>query len=130
MAVSWTRRTAFDCPIVKISSHCAFAKTLRALLQRLGDIRPIILTDGMFAHDGSIAPLKEYLTALPPAGMILLDDCPQRGVLGKNGSGTPEHSGVSENATQITQTITLSKGFGVYTAGPFLGSPLKLRSQS
>ena len=30
----------------------------------------MLLTDGMFSHDGGIAPLKEYLAVLPGNGMI------------------------------------------------------------
>jgi 8-amino-7-oxononanoate synthase len=111
-----------DCPVVKFRHRDAddFAR----IIKRLGNIRPLVLTDGMFSHDGSIAPLKEYLAALPDGGMILLDDAHGAGVLGKTGRGTPELVGVS--AGRIIQTITLSKGFGAY-GGAVLG-PQKLRS--
>ena len=110
-----------DCPIVKFKHRDA--ADLARVIKRLGNIKPLLLTDGMFSHDGSIAPLKQYLAALPARGMILLDDAHSAGVLGRNGRGTPELAGVSTR--RIIQTITLSKGFGVY-GGAVLG-PRKLR---
>ena len=88
-------------------------------LLRKSEARPIVLTDGMFSHDGSIAPLREYLDALPQSGRILVDDAHGAGLLGPNGRGTPELSRVSR--AQIIQTITLSKAFGIY-GGAILGS--------
>jgi 7-keto-8-aminopelargonate synthetase-like enzyme len=89
------------------------ASDLKKLLQRIGrSTKPIVLTDGMFSHDGSIAPLKGYLRILPRNGLVLLDDAHAAGVLGKTGKGTVEHAGVSRR--QVIQTIALSKAFGVY----------------
>ncbi|NBV23254.1 MAG: aminotransferase class I/II-fold pyridoxal phosphate-dependent enzyme, partial [Proteobacteria bacterium] len=36
--------------------------------------RPMVFTDGMFSHDGSVAPLVEYLAVLPAKGALLVDD--------------------------------------------------------
>ena len=44
--------------------------------------RPFVLTDGMFSHDGSLAPLREYLAALPSRGLLLVDDAHGAGTLG------------------------------------------------
>jgi 7-keto-8-aminopelargonate synthetase-like enzyme len=85
----------------------------------------ILLTDGMFAHDGSAAPLKEYLWVLPSDGMLLVDDAHGAGVLGKTGKGTIEYAGVSRNRHRVIQTLTLSKAFGAY-GGAILGTA-KLR---
>ncbi len=74
--------------------------------------RPVILTDGVFAHDGSTAPLGEYLKRLPEAGRILVDDAHGAGVLGANGRGTLEAEAVGRE--QIIQCATLSKAFGAY----------------
>jgi 7-keto-8-aminopelargonate synthetase-like enzyme len=83
------------------------------LARRLrGKSKPLVLTDGVFSHDGQIAPLREYLKMLPGSGRILLDDAHSAGVLGAHGRGTPEHFGVSR--LRIVQTVTLSKAFGVY----------------
>lgn len=112
-----------DCPVLKFK-HRDDADLAR-LVCRLGNIRPLVLTDGMFAHDGGVAPLKRYLAELPAGAMVLVDDAHGAGVLGKNGRGTLEHEGVSSR--QIIQTITLSKAFGVY-GGAVLGRG-ELRSQ-
>jgi 7-keto-8-aminopelargonate synthetase-like enzyme len=105
-----------DCPVIRFKHRDA--NDLAQVMQRLGNVKPIILTDGMFSHDGSVAPLRDYLRLLPSQGAILLDDAHGAGVLGANGRGTPEHAGVRR--TQIFQTITLSKAFGVY-GGAILG---------
>lgn len=107
------------CPVAKFKQRDAadFGRVIQRLRNK--NFRPIVLTDGMFSHDGSIAPIKEYLALLPANGVLLLDDAHGAGVLGKNGRGTPEHAGVSSR--QIIQTVTLSKAFGVY-GGAVLGS--------
>jgi glycine C-acetyltransferase/8-amino-7-oxononanoate synthase len=66
----------------------------------------------MFAHDGSTAPLREYLTLLPRTGRILVDDAHGAGVLGATGAGTLEWENVGRR--QIIQCATLSKAFGAY----------------
>ena len=106
-----------DCPVIRFKHRSA--ADLSRNLARLGRVKPIVLTDGVFSHDGGIAPLKHYLSSMPGNGMVLLDDAHAAGVLGKSGRGTPEHSGVSSR--QVIQTITLSKAFGVY-GGAVLGS--------
>jgi 7-keto-8-aminopelargonate synthetase-like enzyme len=111
-----------DCPILKFPHRDA--PGLARLIERLGAIKPLVMTDGMFSHDGSVAPLKEYLAVLPRGGRLLVDDAHGAGVLGATGRGTPEHAGVS--TTRIIQTITLSKAFGVH-GGAVLG-PRALRA--
>jgi 7-keto-8-aminopelargonate synthetase-like enzyme len=74
--------------------------------------KPIVLTDGLFAHNGAVAPLADYAKLLPPLGLILLDDAHGAGVLGANGRGAIEFAGLPRH--RVIQTITLSKAFGVY----------------
>jgi glycine C-acetyltransferase/8-amino-7-oxononanoate synthase len=93
---------------------------LAALISRCPPkARPIVLTDGMFSHDGSVAPLRDYLGILPADGMMLVDDAHGAGILGATGKGSLEHAGVAR--TRIIQCATLSKAFGVY-GGAVLGS--------
>jgi 7-keto-8-aminopelargonate synthetase-like enzyme len=83
------------------------------ILGQLGDTAvPLLLTDGMFSHDGSIAPIREYLKVLPAKGHILMDEAHAAGVLGEHGRGTLEELGLSHH--RIIRTVTLSKAFGVY----------------
>ncbi len=86
-----------------------FAQKIRSCGRRA---KPILLTDGMFSHDGSLAPLKDYLAILPKRGMILVDDAHGAGTVGRTGQGTPEQEAVPRD--RIIQTIALSKAFGVY----------------
>ena len=113
-----------DCPIVKFRHRDV--EELGRVLRRLGSgVRPILLTEGMFSHDGSVAPLKAYLRILPKDSLILLDDAHGAGVLGKTGKGTAEYTGVSRR--RIIQTVTLSKAFGVY--GGAILATRRLRGQ-
>ena len=100
-----------ECPIIQFKHRDP--KSLQSTVARCGPhSKLILLTDGMFSHDGSAAPLAEYLNILPRDAMILVDDAHGAGVLGKTGQGAIEHAGVSRR--RIIQTITLSKSFGVY----------------
>ena len=100
-----------DCHIIRFKHRDA--EDVARVLDRIGrGTKPIQLTDGMFSHDGSIAPLEEYLQILPRDGLVLLDDAHGAGVLGETGTGTIEHAGLGRR--QIIQTIALSKAFGVY----------------
>jgi 8-amino-7-oxononanoate synthase len=93
--------------------HHRQPRDLTRVLKRLGTgIRPILLTDGLFSHDGSTAPLRDYLKGLPPRGRILVDDAHAAGIMGDSGRGTLEWEGVPR--TRVIQTITLSKAFGTY----------------
>jgi 7-keto-8-aminopelargonate synthetase-like enzyme len=113
-----------DCPIVKFRHRDA--EDLGRVLRRLGpDVRPILLTEGMFSCDGSVAPLKAYLTILPKDALVLLDDAHGAGVLGKTGRGTAEYAGASRR--RIIQTVTLSKAFGAY--GGAILATRRLREQ-
>jgi len=92
-------------------------------LRRAGKrARPLVMADGMFAFDGSLAPLAQYLAILPAHGRLLVDDAQAAGVLGAQGRGTPEHAGISpRQQARLIHVISLSKGFGT-TGGAVLGS--------
>ena len=111
-----------NCPVLifrhRDSEHLAVS------VSRCGpECRPIVLTDGLFSHDGSTAPLRAYLDALPPDGRILVDDAHGAAVLGKHGRGTLEYCGASR--ARIFQTVTLSKGFGVYGGAILASAPIR-----
>lgn len=109
---------ALDCPVLKFK-HRDAAELARALQRCGAQSRPLVLTDGVFGHDGAVAPLTEYLAALPRDGALLVDDAYGAGTLGRGGRGTPDFLGVSRG--RIIQCITLSKAFGVY-GGAVLGT--------
>lgn len=114
----WDAAKMLDCPVVKFRHRDA--AELEQVMRRCGPgARLMLLTDGMFAHDGSVAPLARYLEILPKDAVIVVDDAHGAGVLGKTGKGSVEHEGIRRK--QIIQTITLSKAFGTY-GGVILGS--------
>jgi 8-amino-7-oxononanoate synthase len=107
-----------DCPVLQFKSQDPEA--VARAVQRCGpQARLLLLTDGMFSHDGSVAPLAEYLAVLPKDAVLLVDDAHGGGVVGRTGKGAVEHAGVSRR--RIIQTVTLSKAFGAY-GGAILGS--------
>jgi 7-keto-8-aminopelargonate synthetase-like enzyme len=107
-----------DCPIIRFNHRDA--SDLASTAARCGPgSKLILLTDGMFAHDGSVAPLADYFKVLPQDVVALVDDAHGAGVLGATGQGSLEHEGVRRS--RIIQTITLSKAFGTY-GGAILGT--------
>ena len=113
-----------DCPVLRFK-HRDIAD-FAATLQRCGrGARPVVLTDGMFASNGAVAPLHAYLKLLPRDGVIIVDDSHGAGTLGNHGGGALELEGVDRQ--RIVQCVTLSKAFGCY-GGAIVGSR-KLREQ-
>jgi 8-amino-7-oxononanoate synthase len=89
----------------------ADADSLRDLLRR--HVRPhklpAILTDGVFATSGRLAPLEDYASALAPYdGRCIVDESHAFGVVGATGRGAAEYCGIEERATIGT---TLSKAY-------------------
>jgi len=101
----------FGCP-VKPFKHRDAGALAKLTVKRGRHSRAIVLTDGMFSHDGSVAPLREYLKVLPAHGLLLVDDAHGAGVLGATGKGSLEHENVSRQ--RIIQCATLSKAWGAY----------------
>lgn len=106
------------CPMLKFK-HRDVEDFARAVARCGKGARPMVLTDGMFAHDGSVAPLKKYLKFLPRDGVVLVDDAHGAGVLGGRGQGSLEFTGVGRR--RIIQCVTLSKAVGVF-GGAVLGT--------
>ena len=113
-----------ECPILQFRHQSP--DHLAACVQRCGPgARLVLLTDGLFAHDGSVAPLAAYTAALPRDALLWVDDAHGAGILGRTGKGSLEFARIGRQ--RVVQTITLSKAFGTY-GGAVLG-PQKLRRQ-
>ncbi|MCU0457405.1 MAG: pyridoxal phosphate-dependent aminotransferase family protein [Bacteroidales bacterium] len=85
---------------------------------------PLIITDGVFALTGEIAPLdKIFPVVRKHKGLLVVDDAHATGVLGKTGKGTPEHFNLTD-AENIYQTETMSKAIGGY--GGFISGSREL----
>jgi 7-keto-8-aminopelargonate synthetase-like enzyme len=84
----------------------------------------LIITDGVFALTGEIAPLDQiYALAEKYNALVVVDDAHATGVLGKNGRGTPEHFAL-DGAKNLYQSETMSKAMGGY--GGFISSEKKI----
>ncbi len=102
-----------DIKHIHLFKHCD-VQHLEDLLRRNKNKPALIITDGIFALTGEISPIDEMHSLAEKYGSILVvDDAHATGVLGKNGTGTPEHFHLEDNAN-IYQTETMSKALGVY----------------
>jgi len=71
---------------------------------------PAVVTDGMFATFGDIAPLDEYSRILAPYdGFLIVDESHSFGVIGPNGRGAVEKYGLSRE--RVLAGGSLSKAF-------------------
>jgi glycine C-acetyltransferase len=95
---------------------------LRRALEATKDARnTVVMTDGVFSMEGSVAPLQEMLEISHEYGAFLVvDDSHGTGVLGKTGRGTPEELGVFGKIDAYTSTLgkALGGSHGGFTTGP------------
>ncbi len=92
-------------------ANCDLA-ALEACLQETQDRRHrLIVTDGVFSMDGTIAPL-DSICALAERydALVMIDDAHAHGFLGAEGRGTPEFRGVEGRIDLITGTLGKALG--------------------
>lgn len=80
----------------------------------------IIVTDGVFSMDGSIANLSKIVELSEKYNtLIMIDECHASGFMGKTGRGTHEHCGVMGKIDIITGTLgkALGGASGGFTSG-------------
>jgi len=78
--------------------------------------RKLIVVDGVFSMDGDCAPLAELsVLAAKNNAWLMVDDAHGFGCLGKNGGGSAEHFGLTQNELPILMG-TLGKAFGTFGA--------------
>jgi 8-amino-7-oxononanoate synthase len=82
--------------------------------------RVVVMSDGVFAAGGSVAPAGDILAGLEDDTPLILDDCHGFTVLGESGRGTAHHFGIQRDPRLII-TTTFGKGLGCY-GGAVLGS--------
>ena len=94
---------------------------LEAKLKETVNLRSrIIVTDGSFSMDGTIAQLdKIVVLAEKYDAVIMIDECHSSGFLGKTGRGTHEYRGVVGKIDIITGTLgkALGGASGGFTSG-------------
>jgi glycine C-acetyltransferase len=95
---------------------------LRRALQATSDARnKLVMTDGVFSMEGSLAPLPQMVSLAKEFGAFLVvDDSHGTGVLGPTGRGTPEELGVFGKIDAYTSTFgkALGGSHGGFTTGP------------
>jgi glycine C-acetyltransferase len=93
---------------------------LEAQLQAASKARfRLVVTDGVFSMDGTIAPLSEICAlAEKYDAMVMVDDSHGVGFMGTHGRGTHEHAGVMGRVDILTGTLgkALGGASGGYTA--------------
>jgi glycine C-acetyltransferase len=80
----------------------------------------LIVTDGVFSMDGTIANLEEICKlASRYDALVMIDDCHATGFLGNTGRGTHEYRGVMGKIDIITSTLgkALGGASGGFTSG-------------
>jgi glycine C-acetyltransferase len=94
---------------------------LEAKLKESDHLRSrIIVTDGSFSMDGTIAQLDKICALADQYdAIVMIDECHSSGFLGKTGRGTHEHRGVMGRIDIITGTLgkALGGASGGFTSG-------------
>lgn len=95
---------------------------LRQSLESTKDARNrLVMTDGVFSMEGSLAPLPELIGLTREYdAFLVVDDSHGTGVLGKTGRGTAEELGVFGKIDAYTSTLgkALGGSHGGFTTGP------------
>jgi glycine C-acetyltransferase len=85
-----------------------------------GAQQKIIVTDGVFSMDGTIAKLDQIVAlAEKYQALVMTDECHSTGFMGKTGRGVHEHRGVMGKIDIITGTLgkALGGASGGFTSG-------------
>jgi len=80
----------------------------------------MIVTDGAFSMDGTIAQLDKICDLADRyEALVMTDECHSSGFIGKTGRGVPEHCGVMDRVDIITGTLgkALGGASGGFTSG-------------
>ncbi|MCC6649726.1 MAG: glycine C-acetyltransferase [Candidatus Eisenbacteria bacterium] len=80
----------------------------------------LVVTDGAFSMDGTVANLKGIVELAEKYGaMVMTDECHTLGFVGRTGRGTPELHGVQGRVDIITGTLgkALGGALGGFTSG-------------
>ncbi|HEX9984814.1 MAG TPA: glycine C-acetyltransferase [Thermoanaerobaculia bacterium] len=95
---------------------------LRRALEATKETRnKVVMTDGVFSMEGSVAPLPEIVELVREYdAFLVVDDSHGTGVLGAKGRGTAEELGVFGKIDAYTSTLgkALGGSHGGFTTGP------------
>ncbi|PWB77576.1 MAG: 8-amino-7-oxononanoate synthase [Candidatus Methylomirabilota bacterium] len=104
---------------VRIFPHNDLVALARLLKQEQSARRRLIVIDGLYSMDGDVAPLKEIVGLAERYDCLtMVDDSHSIGVLGENGRGTAEATGVLGRIDIETGSLAKAMGgFGAYVVG-------------
>ncbi len=88
--------------------------------KKAGANQIMIVTDGVFSMDGTIAQLDKICDLADEyEALVMTDECHSMGFIGKTGRGVPEHCGVMARVDIITGTLgkALGGASGGFTSG-------------
>ena len=91
------------------------------LVAAKGARRVLVVTDGVFSMDGTLAPLPGICDLAERYGaLVVVDDSHAVGFVGEHGRGTPEALGVADRVDIYTGTLgkALGGASGGYVSGP------------
>lgn len=95
-------------------------KTQLGEIRKAGAKQIMIVTDGAFSMDGTIAQLDKICDLADQyEALVMTDECHSTGFLGKTGRGVPEYRGVTGRVDIITGTLgkALGGASGGFTSG-------------
>ena len=79
-----------------------------------GAVNILVVTDGVFSMDGTIANLRGICDLANEFGALtMVDDCHASGFIGKNGRGSAEYCGVEGKIDILTSTLGKALGGGM-----------------
>ncbi|MFN8165075.1 MAG: glycine C-acetyltransferase [Bacteroidia bacterium] len=100
--------------------HNDMAELEKVLLETQNLRHRIVVTDGVFSMDGTIAQLDKIVAlAEKYRALIMIDECHASGFMGKTGRGTHEYRNVMGKIDIITGTLgkALGGAMGGFTSG-------------
>jgi glycine C-acetyltransferase len=92
----------------------------KMLIDSMGNRHRIIVTDGVFSMDGTIAQLDKIVELSEKyKALVMIDECHATGFMGKTGRGTHEYRNVLGKIDIITGTLgkALGGAMGGFTSG-------------
>ncbi|MBN2828980.1 MAG: pyridoxal phosphate-dependent aminotransferase family protein [Candidatus Cloacimonetes bacterium] len=94
-------------------------KSLEMVLKKIDSKNSLIVVDGIFSMEGDIANIEEIVRLAKQYGAeVMVDEAHSLGVLGKNGAGAAEASGLIDDVAVIMGTFSKSlASIGGFIAG-------------